>query len=200
MTSPTNDASPAKKPYASAPDVTPHAATPADLALQLRSVGSRIRKTVTEGYNTQRSAPSSPAKPPPHATIFTSANDVLHDIFGSAPAHPPVSPKKRAREDDSDHESADSMAVDSKAGRGNDTESDGETVIILDSKGARPVKPRPRRPLMQSQSLPTDVFGPLSWPQYCGFLCPNRFPRLTGALITPGLRHNHLLLSLWCCK
>ncbi|KAJ7047384.1 hypothetical protein C8F04DRAFT_1058622 [Mycena alexandri] len=159
MTSPTNDASPAKRPYASAPDVTPHAATPADLALQLRNVGSRVRKTVTEGYNTQRSAPSSPTKPPPHAAIFTSANDVLHEIFGSAPVHPPISPKKRAREDDSDHESGDNMAVDSEAGRGNDIESDGETVIILDPRGARPVKPRPRRPLMQSQSLPIGVFG-----------------------------------------
>jgi hypothetical protein len=50
------------------------------------------------------------------------------------------------------------MAVDSETERGDDIESDGEAVIILNSRGARPVKPRPRRPLMQTQSLPA-VFG-----------------------------------------
>ncbi|KAJ6485009.1 hypothetical protein C8R47DRAFT_543190 [Mycena vitilis] len=134
-----------------------HASTPADLALQLRSVGSRVRKTVTEGYlHTQlRSAPSSPTK----SAIFTSANDILRDVYASAPANPPISPKKRLRaerEEDSDHDSGDSMVVDRT--RGDDTESDGETVIILDSRGARPVKPRPRRPLMH-QGLNSDVFG-----------------------------------------
>ncbi|KAJ6539335.1 hypothetical protein B0H19DRAFT_1178493 [Mycena capillaripes] len=136
-----------------------HPSTPADLALQLRSVGSRVRKTVMEGYSTQRSTPTSPTKSPPRAAIFTSANDILRDVFASAPHHPPISPKKRAREDDSDHESGDKMVVDCEAERGDDNESDGETVIILDSRGARPVKPRPRRPLMQTQSLPSDVFG-----------------------------------------
>ncbi|KAJ7179145.1 hypothetical protein C8R46DRAFT_626685 [Mycena filopes] len=154
-----SESSPTKRLYTSTPDVTPHASTPPDLALQLRSVGSRVRKTVMEGYSTQRSAPSSPTKAPPRADIFTSAIDTLHDVFGSAPTHPPISPRKRAREHDSDdYESGDKMAVDSEAG-GGDAESDGETVIILDSRGARPVKPRPRRPLMQTQSLPTDVFG-----------------------------------------
>jgi hypothetical protein len=50
------------------------------------------------------------------------------------------------------------MAVDFGAERGDDIESDGETVIIL-ARGARPVKPRPRRPLMQTQSLPSGMFG-----------------------------------------
>ncbi|KAF8195906.1 hypothetical protein K438DRAFT_1826718 [Mycena galopus ATCC 62051] len=134
-----------------------HPSTPADLALQLRSVGARVRKNVMEGYT--RSAPSSPTKSPPRAAIFTSANDILRDVYGSTRSTPfPPSPKKRAREDDSDHESGDNMPVDSEAERGDDIESDGETVIILDSRGARPVKPRPRRPLMQTQSLPA-VFG-----------------------------------------
>ncbi|KAJ7276384.1 hypothetical protein B0H12DRAFT_1085077 [Mycena haematopus] len=117
--------------------------TPVDLALQLRSVGSRVRKNVTEGYNTQ-SAPSSPIKSAPRAAIFTSSNDILRDVFGSPQSIPFCpSPKKRAREEDSDHESEDNMAMESEAERGDGIESDGET---------------PRRPLMQTQSLPA-VFG-----------------------------------------
>ncbi|KAJ6599079.1 hypothetical protein DFH09DRAFT_1356209, partial [Mycena vulgaris] len=138
-----------------------HPSTPADLALQLQSVGSRVRKTVMEGYSTHRfaSGPPSPTKPPPQAEIFTSANEILRDVYGSAPSHSPISPRKRAREDDSDHEFGNRMAVDTDAERAEDTESDGETVIILDARGTRPVKPRPRRALMQTQSLPNRMFG-----------------------------------------
>ncbi|KAJ7498937.1 hypothetical protein FB451DRAFT_1203538 [Mycena latifolia] len=138
-----------------------HASTPADLALQLQSVGSRVRKNVMEGYTTHRfaSAPPSPTKPPPRPGIFNSANEILRDVYASAPARPPISPRKRAREDDSNHEFGGSMAVDTDPQRGEDTESDGETVIIVDARGTRPVKPRPRRALMQTQSLPSGMFG-----------------------------------------
>ncbi|KAJ6613461.1 hypothetical protein B0H10DRAFT_232302 [Mycena sp. CBHHK59/15] len=135
--------------------------TPADLALQLQSVGARVRKNVMEGYSTHRygSAPSSPTKPIQRAEIFSSANDILRDVYSSASALPPISPRKRAREDDADHEFVDSMAVDAEV---EGTESDGETVIILDPRGSRPVKPKPRsrRALMQTQSLPSGLFGP----------------------------------------
>ncbi|KAJ7700078.1 hypothetical protein B0H17DRAFT_1048476 [Mycena rosella] len=137
----------------------PHASTPADLALQLQGVGSRVRKSVMEGYRFT-SAPPSPTKPLPRTEIFTSANEILRDVYASAPPRPPISPRKRVREDDdSDQESGNSMAVDPDAERGEDTESDGETVIILDARGTRPVKPRPRRALMQTQSLPNGIFG-----------------------------------------
>ncbi|KAJ7180071.1 hypothetical protein C8R43DRAFT_1117418 [Mycena crocata] len=161
--------SPAKRPFtdethASRASNATHASTPAELALQLQSVGSRVRKNVMEGYLTQRSAPPSPTKSQqPAASIFTSANDVLRDVYAFAPPQPPISPRKRARENDSDH-AGDSMAVDTEAEKGEDTESDGETVIILDASTTRPVKPRPRRALMQTQSLPTDVFGPVQGP------------------------------------
>ncbi|KAF7352798.1 hypothetical protein MVEN_01246600 [Mycena venus] len=158
--------SPAKKhmvqSLAAQPCDATHPSTSAELAMQLRSVASRVRKSVMEGYNTQ-SAPSSPTKSS-RAAIFTSANDILRDVYGSTESTPSrPSPRKRAREEDSDHEFGDSMAVDTEAERGDDIESDGETVIILDSRGARPVKPRPRRPLMQTQSLPA-VFGPSRGP------------------------------------
>ncbi|KAJ7283664.1 hypothetical protein C8J57DRAFT_1293213 [Mycena rebaudengoi] len=106
-----------------------HASTPADLALQLRSVGSRARKSATS------------------VGIFTSAHDVLRDVYSSAPAVPPISPRKRPREDDSDQDYVDTMA-------------DGGTVIILD-RGSRPVKPKPRtrRALLQTQSLPAGLLG-----------------------------------------
>jgi hypothetical protein len=117
-----------------------------------------------EGYSTQRfaSAPSSPTKPPQRAGIFNSANDILRDVYASAPPRPPISPRKRAREADSDHE-LDSMGIEAE--RGEDTESDGETVIILDATATRPVKPRPRRGLTQTQSLPNAMFGLPGRPQ-----------------------------------
>ncbi|KAJ7129692.1 hypothetical protein C8R44DRAFT_777412 [Mycena epipterygia] len=141
---------------------TTHASTPADLALQLRSVGSRVRKNVMEGYTTHRfaSAPPSPTKPPPpQAGIFTPANDILRDVYASSSApRAPISPRKRAREDESDQfGSGDNMHM--PVGTEEDTESDGETVIILDARALRPVKPRPRRALMQTQSLPNGMFG-----------------------------------------
>ncbi|KAK7061712.1 hypothetical protein R3P38DRAFT_671030 [Favolaschia claudopus] len=126
------------------------ASTPEDLALQLRSVGSRIRKTVTEGY----SVPSSPSKSQARTTIFTSANDILRDVYGSAsPAPLPPSPKKRPREEDTDQDNEESMAVDK-------VESEGEMEIILETrdKSSRPVKPKPKRSLLQTRSLPA-VFG-----------------------------------------
>ncbi|KAJ7771347.1 hypothetical protein DFH07DRAFT_953521 [Mycena maculata] len=137
-----------------------HASTPAELALQLQSVGARVRKSVMEG-NTHRftSAPPSPTKAPSRADIFNSANDILRDVYGSAQSRPPISPRKRAREDDTDHEFGGSMAVEIGAERGEDTESDGDAVIILDGRGPRPVKPRPRRAMMQTQSLPSGMFG-----------------------------------------
>ncbi|KAJ7507796.1 hypothetical protein B0H11DRAFT_2218618 [Mycena galericulata] len=137
-----------------------HASTPADLALQLQSLGARVRKNVSEGYNTNRftSAPPSSTKSPTQTDIFSSANDILRDVYGSAQLRPPVSPRKRAREDDSDHELGGSIAVDTGAERTEETESDGETVIILDAT-TRPVKPRPKRALMQTQSLPNGMFG-----------------------------------------
>ncbi|KAJ7638800.1 hypothetical protein FB45DRAFT_412599 [Roridomyces roridus] len=134
-----------------------HASTPADLVAQLRNVGSRVRKNVSEGYNTHRgdratSVPPSPTKPP-QADIFTSANDVLRRVYGSPnQPRPPISPNKRRRQDDSDHESGDTNSADRK----DDTESDGETDIVFEN---RPVRPRPRRRLMQTQSLPTNLFG-----------------------------------------
>ncbi|KAJ6515906.1 hypothetical protein C8R45DRAFT_222853 [Mycena sanguinolenta] len=134
-----------------------HPSTPADLALRLRSIGARTRKSVMEGYSTQ-SAPSSPVKSPPRAAIFTSAKDTLRDVYGSSQSisYRP-SPKKRAREEESDHDSGDEMAVDFEAERG--IESEGETEIILEFRHPRPIKPRPRKPLTQTQSLPA-VFGP----------------------------------------
>ncbi|KAJ7095371.1 hypothetical protein B0H15DRAFT_829277 [Mycena belliarum] len=157
-------AGPAKRPFTDETHATQvqasisaHPSTPADLALQLQSVGSRVRKNVMEGYTTHRfaSAPPSPSK---QSAIFSSANEILHDIYASAPAHPPISPRKRPRDDDSDRGFA-NMPIDADVERGEDTESDGDTVIILDARVARPVKPRPRRGLIQTRSLPNGVFG-----------------------------------------
>ncbi|KAJ7228671.1 hypothetical protein GGX14DRAFT_614317 [Mycena pura] len=123
-----------------------HASIPEDVALQLQSLGSRVRKHVTEGYATHRhlSAPPSPTQTSVRTRIFTSANDILRDVYASALPRPSISPRKRPREDDSDHESE-----DTKMDECND-----ETAITVN----KPVKPKPRRPLMQTQSLPSDIF------------------------------------------
>ncbi|KAF7288230.1 C2H2-type domain-containing protein [Mycena chlorophos] len=119
---------------------------PAELSLQLQNIGRRVRMSVSQGYATQRRSSSVPPSPTHSTAIFTSNADVLRDVFGSAaPTQPaPESPRKRQRESEEISDSEDtSMPVDNL----------GEL--------PRPIKPKPRR-LMQTQSLPSNLFGPQS--------------------------------------
>ncbi|KDQ64489.1 hypothetical protein JAAARDRAFT_201821 [Jaapia argillacea MUCL 33604] len=144
-----------------------------DLHAQLRNVGSRVRKSVNEGYRyvpLQRavSVPSSPilapqqhqGQPPPTNVIFRSAHDTLRDVLGPpGQILPPPSPRKRGRENEDD------CKVDGSA------EGDVDIDILGTIQGsppdrvremqARPTKPlrRTRRPFAESQSLPTKLFG-----------------------------------------
>ncbi|KAF9462634.1 hypothetical protein BDZ94DRAFT_714790 [Collybia nuda] len=73
--------------------LSPPSSTPSDVAASLRSIGSRVRKSVTEGYITPN---SSYTKAYSTGAVFRSANDTLRDIFPSSPVAPtPPSKLKR---------------------------------------------------------------------------------------------------------
>ncbi|KAK0190961.1 hypothetical protein F5146DRAFT_1000888 [Armillaria mellea] len=132
--------------------------TDPDLAAQLRSVGSRVRKHVTEGYVTSQRmhvcGPTVPAKSlSTGQLVFCSANDTLRTILPSGPAvSPAASPNKRRFKDSEDED--------------RDTDHIQETQIttLKMDTGAmnidvseRPVKPLKKsgRAVMKARSLPS---------------------------------------------
>ncbi|KAF7433426.1 hypothetical protein PC9H_005378 [Pleurotus ostreatus] len=142
------------------------ASTPADLAAALRSVGARARKSVTEGYPTSRfqasAASSLPAKARTSSgtALFRSANDTLREVYSNAHYQSPCSSssKKRARPDAGQSHSDDERHAKSDS----DTEMNIEPTDSFipsrtDGRVVRPLR-KTRRALMQTQSLPTDVF------------------------------------------
>ncbi|KAH9847524.1 hypothetical protein C2E23DRAFT_943035 [Lenzites betulinus] len=94
-----------------------------DTLLQLRNVGSRVRKSVTEGFQRTVSVPADPSTPTKRLPFtqtpsFISANDVMRDIFAaaraaknkgtsSAPSSPQQRPKRTHGPDDADAEPED---------------------------------------------------------------------------------------------
>ncbi|EJD01492.1 uncharacterized protein FOMMEDRAFT_158643 [Fomitiporia mediterranea MF3/22] len=104
-----------------------------DLTARLQNLGSRVRKSVNEGYATQRSGTIPSSAPTPYSSpvkcstattlsqaspIFRSANDTLYDVF-SSPTHasavsvssPLSSRRKRGRaEDDFREESTECLS------------------------------------------------------------------------------------------
>ncbi|KII94677.1 hypothetical protein PLICRDRAFT_33493 [Plicaturopsis crispa FD-325 SS-3] len=126
----------------------------AELAARLQSVGSRVRKHVTEGYATTRfstacSTTSSPVTqtsllpPPVGPTYFRSANDTLRDVLSGGVSCDVSSARKRSR-DDADVHDAEMADV-----RGSFDDS------------VRVVKPL-RRQFKQTRSLPV---GLMRWGQ-----------------------------------
>ncbi|TDL29879.1 hypothetical protein BD410DRAFT_780381 [Rickenella mellea] len=140
-----------------------------DLSVRLQNIGSRVRRSVHEGYTTQRftgATPTpypSPVKPPATpsggTSVFRSSNDTLIEIFssptrGTVPSTP--SPKKRSHiEVDEDEISGPPEDVDmGDAGM----ESDDEPIIfILGANTTRPI-----RPLRKSTSRRTKRSPPLN--------------------------------------
>ncbi|KAH9853586.1 hypothetical protein C2E23DRAFT_821942 [Lenzites betulinus] len=94
-----------------------------DTLLQLRNVGSRVRKSVTEGFQRTVSVPADPSAPTKRLPFtqtpsFISANDAMRDIFAaaraaknkgtsSAPSSPQQRPKRTHGPDDADAEPED---------------------------------------------------------------------------------------------
>ncbi|KAF8631952.1 hypothetical protein AX15_002113 [Amanita polypyramis BW_CC] len=111
---------------------------PDDLTARLRSLGSRIRKQVTEGYATSPSPHPSPSKSP---LIFQSAKDTLRDVFHSQPSTPSSSPRKRTRPNTDQNGNSD---LDSDVDMMDDE---------LPSLTSKPSSQRPIKPLRTSKRV-----------------------------------------------
>ncbi|GJJ07118.1 hypothetical protein Clacol_001318 [Clathrus columnatus] len=106
-----------------------------ELHMSLRNIGSRIRKSVTEGYITpptftpntspskQSGGPNPSIGPPLQDQIFKSSRDILCSVY-SGSASPDISPRKRGRaairlkeldEDDSEEEEEEELDMDCKS-------------------------------------------------------------------------------------
>ncbi|KAF8592137.1 hypothetical protein K439DRAFT_387456 [Ramaria rubella] len=156
---------------------------PEDLSIALQSLGSRVRKSVTEGYNTQRvtsfTVPltpySSPAKPPATQTIpipiFRSANEALNVVFTPENLCTPLtpSPRKRRRAD-AEHDAEQPPCRDGDVdmdgeSMGSDDEDDPVMVILgPDANSSLFGLPRKIKPLRRSMAWPPQAGAPLDDP------------------------------------
>ncbi|KAJ8522950.1 hypothetical protein ONZ45_g459 [Pleurotus djamor] len=138
----------------------PHASTPPDLAAALRSVGARARKSVTEGYATNRYFPSASqnALEPPSrgGQLFRSAHDTLREVYSSPHLQFSNSSSSKKR-------SLNLGNPDEERGTHSDTEMDAEPTVPQNNSNAsnrvvKPLRKSRARALMQTQSLPTNAF------------------------------------------
>jgi hypothetical protein len=134
-------------------ETLPLSTIPEDLALQLRNVGSRVRRHVSQGYlqpPSQRAfakSVSSDALFPSstNAPIFRSANETLRDVMSSGIQHAhasPNTPKKRNRASSVDEEIPDTNMVTDETGL-----------------GERAVRPLPKGTRQKAKSEPLLAFG-----------------------------------------
>ncbi|KDQ15385.1 hypothetical protein BOTBODRAFT_173878 [Botryobasidium botryosum FD-172 SS1] len=146
---------------------------PSDLNIALQNVGSRVRRTVSEGYKTHRAPTDPPVTSSSNAQqpLFRSAADTLHDVYSQPrrelgrfcdtagfPMRRSTSAsfasdideaKKRTRGDEDDG----SLEGDSEMG---------ETPGPLPGRSIRPLRRTLGGPrtLGKTQSLPAHAFGP----------------------------------------
>ncbi|GLB33796.1 hypothetical protein LshimejAT787_0106800 [Lyophyllum shimeji] len=140
--------------------------TPDDLAARLRSVGSRVRKHVMEGYT---SPPPSFTKSNSTPTIFCSAHDTLREVYAPSNASSArvASERKRARpQGDQGYDSDGGIDEDRDAEMGlvnQESDEDGVSIIVgPDAKSlGRPIKAlrKPRRAMLATRSLPATSFA-----------------------------------------
>ncbi|KAG6850040.1 hypothetical protein H0H93_002049 [Arthromyces matolae] len=132
-----------------------------DLAAQLRSIGARVRKNVTEGY---RSPPSSFSRSQSTGSIFQSAQDSLAQAKQSC-ASTNSMPASRNKRSHPLGESDRGCESDGAADEDNvldmdivDTASPG-TPSIYSADSTRPIKPLRRKGMLQTRSLPSNIFA-----------------------------------------
>ncbi|THH19780.1 hypothetical protein EW146_g1457 [Bondarzewia mesenterica] len=148
-----------------------------DLAARLQNVGTRVRKSVTEGYATDRLAPgastsrvlsriaSTPHRSANGQPVFQSSFDIIHAVY-SEPMHSTTAPSvlKRSRgeaimdEVDGDADEDEDME---KGGNMADAELRiGSPYSANHVNAGRPIKPlrRTAREFRQTQSLPAATF------------------------------------------
>ncbi|KAI0307108.1 hypothetical protein B0F90DRAFT_1685193 [Multifurca ochricompacta] len=142
------------------------------LNTRLQNIGSRIRRSVSEGYATHRFSHLSTSSRDLSSSIkdlpiFRSSNDTLHAVYSQLPSsHFPPSDRKRVRME---------FAVDEYEefhNGGNAGKDDGPSepamqsasvIAANDLASPRPMKPLRRTPRMfgQTKSLPAAAFGSL---------------------------------------
>ncbi|KIM90784.1 hypothetical protein PILCRDRAFT_811262 [Piloderma croceum F 1598] len=153
-------------------------ATQDELTARLQSVGSRVRKSVMEGYITDRSASvptssySSPTKPKStprwEARIFQSANDTLREVYSTTGGYgsPHLSPNKRERAQSEDPDSETYPEVNDIEMQASDSGNAGtsfshtfadEDATYCQSRPVKPLKGSGRQ-LAQTRSLPIGSF------------------------------------------
>ncbi|KAF8505827.1 hypothetical protein F5888DRAFT_1630583 [Russula emetica] len=136
-----------------------HSISP-DLNARLQNIGSRIRRSVSEGYATHRFSPTSIQAEGQasinDAPIFRSSNDTLHAVYSQFSTSALVpSDKKRGRMeptvDERDEQSEDGSAAVQSA----------SVITANDLACSRPIKPLRRSPRTfgQTKSLPATVFA-----------------------------------------
>ncbi|KAF9451712.1 hypothetical protein P691DRAFT_772884 [Macrolepiota fuliginosa MF-IS2] len=138
--------------------------TSPELTAQLRNVGSRIRKSVTEGYITP---PTSRAftKAQSTTTVFSSAKDINRDVFGSPSRRPPVRNNpahphnKRSRSADRGSDTEPGEVQDEEVVSNDQAPANAPDPQRLENRPDRIIKPlRKHRGLMETRSLPVGAF------------------------------------------
>ncbi|KAG2013675.1 hypothetical protein CC2G_010559 [Coprinopsis cinerea AmutBmut pab1-1] len=124
--------------------------TPPDLALQLRNLGARVRRNVSQGYIQPPSHHSSFSKSASSNSIFRSANDTLRDVYSTASASmgakTPDPPRKRDRSC-SDQEDTDEVAVDN---HGHEMKLDAVPNIVQSTRIIKPLRASSRKSMSDS--------------------------------------------------
>ncbi|KAI0053630.1 hypothetical protein FA95DRAFT_1674160 [Auriscalpium vulgare] len=146
-----------------------------DLSARLQNVGSRVRRSVSQGYATDRFTSaltssrtmtrtiSTPLSSLDEAPLFQSSNDTLHAVYSQMPPSSSREGKRRRAHATMDEEVDGEYADVDK--REDDEHFDGATPSTALADGPiaplRPMKPLRRTPRTfgQTQSLPAAVFG-----------------------------------------
>ncbi|KAI0036715.1 hypothetical protein K488DRAFT_81713 [Vararia minispora EC-137] len=144
-----------------------------DLLAQLQNVGSRVRRSVSEGYQThrfttpapgQRASFSRSASIPILTTdnepIFRSANDTLHAVYSRYPSGAKTqSDRKRGRAQAAIEEEDEEDMLDGEENQSG-LRTDGNTNALSDTHANRLVKALPAsRAFRQTKSLPVGIFS-----------------------------------------
>ncbi|KAF8165357.1 hypothetical protein B0H34DRAFT_793754 [Crassisporium funariophilum] len=127
--------------------------TPIDVLYRLRNVGSRVRKSVTEGYI---SPPSTFARAHTTGSIFCSMNDTLRDVYSNAPVQQMNEPPKRKRARSINDTEPPSLAQDTMQSDTQISDNIAYPVATENLRVSRPTKPlrNSQRSMLQTRSLP----------------------------------------------
>ncbi|KAF5331519.1 hypothetical protein D9611_007681 [Ephemerocybe angulata] len=147
---------------ADALDASSHSSIPSDIALQLRNVGSRVRRSVSQGYIT---TPHSFTKHNSTGALWRSESDTLRDVFSNpmpvnTNAGPPMNKRDRTMVDDAAED-----AIDLDATRPLDHVSMDLERSQFNAHGVRPMKPLRKNRKAVSDSVLTFGGGSLSRPK-----------------------------------